>query len=161
MAAYNNYNYGYNNPYGMGYPNYPNNNGFNQQPNYMNNQNQQPQAQLQPQANNYYYVNGIIGAKSFQMQPNQTVLLMDSDNPMCYMKQSNSMGQSSMRYFKLIEISENDLNPNNTVKQTNTNDYVLKSEFNELVKRMDNLSKKFENPVEIKPNSEKGVINNE
>lgn len=59
--------------------------------------------------NVYYFVNGIEGAKSFAVQPNQTVLLMDSDAPMCYMKQSNGIGQSSIRYFKLTEVKEDDL----------------------------------------------------
>ena len=59
--------------------------------------------------NTYYFVNGIEGAKSFVVQPNQTVLLMDSDAPMCYMKQSNGIGQSSIRYFKLVEMKESEV----------------------------------------------------
>lgn len=133
MAVFNNYPYG--NPYQpYGYNPYGNlyqNNNQNFQQN-----NQQPQ---QPQANNYYYVNGVIGAKSFQMQPNQTVMLMDSDNPMCFMKQSNGMGQSTLRYFKLVEVSENDLTDNNEAKQNNTNEYVLKSDFDVLSKKVDDL----------------------
>lgn len=133
MSAFNNYPYGnpyqpygYN-PYGNLYQN--NNQNFQQ-----NNQQMQ-----QTQANNYYYVNGIIGAKSFQMQPNQTVMLMDSDNPVCFMKQSNGMGQSTLRYFKLVEVNENDLTDNNEKKQNNTNEYVLKSDFDVLSKKVDDL----------------------
>lgn len=133
MSAFNNYPYGnpyqpygYN-PYGNLYQN--NNQNFQQ-----NNQQMQ-----QTQANNYYYVNGVIGAKSFQMQPNQTVMLMDSDNPVCFMKQSNGMGQSTLRYFKLVEVNENDLTDNNEKKQNNTNEYVLKSDFDVLSKKVDDL----------------------
>ena len=63
----------------------------------------------QRQQNTYAFVNGIEGAKSYVVQPNQTILLMDSDAPMCYMKQSNGLGQSSLRYFKLVEVTEEDL----------------------------------------------------
>ena len=63
----------------------------------------------QPRTNVYAFVNGIEGAKSYQMMPNQTVLLMDSDNPICYMKTSNSIGQSTLRFFKLLETTEQDL----------------------------------------------------
>lgn len=60
-------------------------------------------------ANTYFFVNGIEGAKSFVVQPNQSVLLMDSDAPICYMKQSNGLGQGSLRYFKLVEVKEEDI----------------------------------------------------
>ena len=63
----------------------------------------------QPRTNIYAFVNGIEGAKSYQMMPNQTVLLMDSDSPVCFMKTSNAMGQSTLRYFKLIETTEKEL----------------------------------------------------
>lgn len=99
-----------------------------------------PQHQFQQQTNQnlYYFVNGVEGAKSFQVQPNQTVMLMDSDSPMCYMKTANGIGQSTLRYFKLTEVNE--------VANTNVNqDYVLKADFDALVKRLDDLSSKIEN----------------
>lgn len=120
MPNYNNYG-GY--PYGNTYQPYV--------PQY-----QQPQQQTP--MNQYAYVNGIEGAKSYLMQPNQTVMLMDSDSPICYMKSANGMGQSTLRYFKLVEVSESDLKAN---QNTNINtDYVSKAEFEALSKRMDELS---------------------
>lgn len=150
MPNYNYVNYPYGNYYQPVMPqqNYNNNNN-----NVVPNMYQQQQQQQQPQANNYFYVNGVIGAKSFQLQPNQTVMLMDSDSPMCYMKQSNGMGQSTLRYFKLVEVSENDLNATTEIKQPN-NEYVLKADFEVLSKRIDDLSKKIEKPF-------KKLINNE
>lgn len=106
------------NPYG-----YNNYNGYNF--------NQYPQ---QPQSNQYAFVNGIEGAKSYQMQPNQTVLLMDSDASVCYMKQSNSIGQSTLRYFKLVETSEQELR--GVTPQT---EYVLKSDFDTLNSKVNEL----------------------
>ena len=90
---------------------------------------QQPQTQV----NQYAFVNGIEGAKAYQMQPNQTVLLMDSDREVCYMKQANAMGQSTLRYFKLVEVSEQDLRGQVQVQP----DYVLKSDFEALNKKVE------------------------
>lgn len=116
----------YNNAYG--YNPYQNQYGINNNNNYYR----------QPQMNQYAFVNGIEGAKSFQLQPNQNIMLMDSDNPICYMKQSNDIGQSTLRYFKLVEVSEQELRNANQVQQNQ--DYVLKSDFDALVKRIDELT---------------------
>ena len=68
------------------------------------------QPYYQPIRNNYYaFVNGVEGAKSYPVGFNQTVLLMDSDSPMCFMKTSNNLGQSSLRYFKLVEVTEEEI----------------------------------------------------
>jgi len=143
MPNYNQYgNYPYGNiyqPYGVN-QNYQNNYGSQmQQPQMFQQQNQQPQM------NQYAFVNGLEGAKSFQVPPNQTILLMDSDSPLCYMKSSNSVGQSTLRYFKLTEVSENELKGNNSQPQQ-SQDYVLKADFDILSKRLDELSKKIEKP---------------
>lgn len=113
-------NYNYNYPYGNIY-----------QPFQSQNQNYQ-----QPQ-NQFAFVNGVEGAKSYQMIPNQTCVLIDSDNPFIYMKQTNGMGQATLKYYKMIEISEQELKTNNV--QTNT-DYALKSDIDNLSKRIDELN---------------------
>lgn len=123
-----NYNYG-NYPYGMPYqPNFPQQNNMNMY-------------QQQVQTNQYAFVNGLEGAKSFQMQPNQTMLLMDSDNPLCYMKTSNNLGQSTLRYFRLTEISESELKNNNN---NTTKEFASKEDFEILSKRIDEIAKKIE-----------------
>lgn len=101
----------------------------------------------QIQLNQYAFVNGIEGAKSFQLQPNQTILLMDSDNPLCYMKQSNNLGQSTLRYFKLIEVSENDLKSTTSQTPIDNQDYVLKSDFEVLNNKVNDLLVKLEKPL--------------
>lgn len=127
--SYNNYN---NYPYGAPYQQYS---YYNQNPS-QNNQNQQPQM------NQYAFVNGIEGAKAFQLQPNQSILLMDSDNHICYMKQTNNIGQATLRYFKLVEISEADLRGQN-VQSDKSIDYVTKNEFKELSNRFEDLLEKI------------------
>lgn len=127
--SYNNYgNYPYGSPYQSSYyhPNVPQNNQVNQQ----------------PQMNQYAFVNGIEGAKSFQLNPNQTILLMDSDSPVCYMKTSNGVGQSTLRYFKLTEVTEADLKAQSIPNDKST-DYVTKNEFKELSDRFEELLEKI------------------
>jgi len=101
----------FNNPYGNVYPNY----------------------YQQPRTNQYAFVNGFEGAKAFQVQPNQMVMLLDSDNPIVYKKTANSLGQCTIEAFNLVPIKE----------EVKTNDeYVSKAEFDALVKRIDELTKK-------------------
>lgn len=99
-----------------------------QQPNFY--QSQQP-----PQTNQYAFVNGIEGAKSFSVQPNQTVLLMDSDEPIVYMKSANSLGQATIRYFRLMEASEEEIRK----KPEPSPEYATKSELKELSDKVDGL----------------------
>lgn len=119
------------NPYGGNF--YGGNFGYNSIP-YPNNNYQQQKTSQQP--TQYYWVNNIEGAKSFQMPPNQMAMLMDSENPIVYMKQTNSMGQATLKYFKLTEISEQEVRNQNS--QTDT-EYVLKSDFDALSKKVEDL----------------------
>ena len=96
--------------------------------------------------NNYYQpqqykqyacVNGIEGAKAFQVMPNQTMLLMDSDKPIVFMKTSDSMGKASLRYFTLTEMNEEEV-----VKQYQPKppvEYVSKADFDALSEKMNNI----------------------
>ena len=108
------------NPYGFNPNPYPNNNNY-----------------QQPKANQYFWVNGKESAKAFQIMPNQSVMLMDNDKPLVYMKTTDGLGKSDMRYFKLVEISEEELNQS---ENKPNQEYVLKSDFDALVKRIDELT---------------------
>ena len=106
-----------------------------QQPNYTS-------RPIQPQ-NVYAFVNGLEGAKSYIVPANQTVLLMDSEQPVCYMKTANALGQGSLRYFKLTEVSEADVRTPITPNGSKSA-YVTKEEFESLVKRIEKLEPKGE-----------------
>lgn len=149
MATYNQFgNYPYGNPY---QPYGVNPNGYQN-----NNYAQQMQQQPQPQMNQYAFVNGIEGAKSFQLQPNQTIMLMDSESPTIFMKQSNNMGQSTLKYYRLTEVTEQELRSKNQPNQQVNNDYVLRSDFEALSKRLDDLSRRIEKSNKSEKNNEKG-----
>ena len=124
----------------MPYP-YPNPyQPYGPQPTYGFNPNQygQSQAQQQAQTNTYAFVNGIEGAKSYPMGPNQTVMLMDSDNPIAYMKTSNAIGQATLKYFKLVETSEAEIRGG----AKPAIEYVSKADFDELARRVEALTQK-------------------
>lgn len=114
----------------MNYDNFPQFNPYGQY---------QPQRQIQQ--NVYAFVNGIEGAKSFIVQPNMTVLLMDSEQPVCYMKQANGLGQSTLRYFKLTEVSESDIRTSNATTQNNI-EYATKDDIKGILERIDKLEGK-------------------
>lgn len=90
----------------------------------------------QPKTNQYAFVNGIEGAKSFQVQPNQMVMLLDSDNPIVYKKIANSFGQATISCFKMVEINENELKGINNQSSV---EYATKAEFEALQKKLDEL----------------------
>lgn len=78
---------------------------------------------------NYYaYVNGIEGARAYPLSPRQTILLMDSDSPVFYWKSSNELGQCTIRSFKFEEFTQG---------SQNTSQYALKSDLEELQKKME------------------------
>lgn len=92
----------FNNNYGYGAYSY-------QQPNnyYSYNQPQQYQQQNQQQLNLYAFVDGIEGAKAYQVKPNSMMLLMDSQQPICYKKSVNAMGQTiEFQAYKLVPVEQ-------------------------------------------------------
>lgn len=106
------------------------------QPNYLN-QLQQIQQQLAPQiqpipqqnANTIQYVNGLESAKAFQLPSNSSVLLMDAELPMFYIKTSDASGFCKTRQFKFEEVIEDG---------KTSSQFVTKEEFeqfkNDLIK---------------------------
>ena len=116
--------------------------------NYNNSYNSYGYNPYQQQYKQYAFVNGIEGAKAFQMPTNQTMLLMDSDKPIVFMKTTDNMGKANIRYFNLTEISEAE-----TIKQYQPQpapEYALKSDIEALNDKLDKLL------GSITPISEKG-----
>ena len=53
------------------------------------------------------WVSGEVGAKSYLVAPNSTVLLMDSDDAVFYLKSADSAGLPTLRTFSYVEIESN------------------------------------------------------
>ena len=96
----------------------------------MNNQQIFPQEQPQ----NLIRVNGIDGAKAYQMPANSTVALFDSNEDILYIKNTDGAGFPSIRMFRFEEVNEI---TNNGEKQ----DYISRKEFEEFKKELMNNGK--------------------
>ena len=107
---------------------------------------QNPYASLMPQQNQYYNqqflpqiqtqnlirVNGIEGAKAYQMSANSIVSLFDANEDIMYIKSTDGAGFPSIRSFRFEELKED-------TKTEPSVDYISREEFEEFKKElMDN-----------------------
>lgn len=85
-----------------------------------------------PQGNNgLIWVQGEAGAKSYLVAPNTTVMLMDSENDVFYLKSSDASGMPMpLRVFEYKERKSADSEPNR-LQRDNSPVYVTKREFDE------------------------------
>lgn len=105
----------------MAYPNFPQ-----AYPQMLN-----PYLQPQQNTNNINWVQGIEGAKAWQMQPSSNVVLLDSENDgKFYIKSSDAVGMCSLRTFKYEEVTTV---PKQT-SEVDMSEYVKKSELETLIK---------------------------
>ncbi len=111
MAMYNYQNMPYNGLYGG-----LTNGQYNYTPNYQNG--------LQGQIKSLTRVNGLEGAKAFQIMPRETVALFDGNDDIFYIKSADDGGFPTIKAYRFAEIDLTGAKP--------TNDYVTKSEFEEL-----------------------------
>lgn len=71
------------------------------------------------QRNNITWVQGIEGAKAFQLIPGSNIVLMDSENEgIFYIKTCDNVGMCNLRTFKFAE-----------VQATPKADYITREEF--------------------------------
>ncbi len=85
-----------------------------------------------PQNNGINWVQGIEGAKAWQLSPNSNVILMDSENDgRFYIKISDNVGMCSLRIFDYSEVTEQPTQSNIDLSQ-----YVKKSELESLLNQM-------------------------
>lgn len=97
------------NPYSMGYPKYPQ---------YTTN-------------NGIVWVQGIEGAKAYQLAPNSNVVLLDSDNEgIFYIKVSDNVGMCNLRTFNFVEVTNQPQQPP-AVSEVDMSNYVTKEELQE------------------------------
>ena len=88
--------------------------------------------QPQEQAQNLIRVNGIDGAKAYQMPANSTVALFDSNEDVMYVKSTDGAGFPSIRTFEFTE------KVNAEVESPDV-EYISREEFEEFKKElMDN-----------------------
>ena len=106
---------------------------MNQNPYYNQTMNNQPYVPQEP-PQTLIRVNGIEGAKAYQMSANSTVALFDTNEDIMYVKSTDGAGFPSIRTFSFTEIKEN-------TKATQTTDYISRQEFEDFKKELMNNGK--------------------
>ena len=95
---------------------------------------QQPQMPLNSSANSGNGITWVLGenaAKSFPVGAGQTVILMDREDPVMYMKSVDQSGMPlPLRVFDITERTS-DKQGNSIAKNTITEDFVSRKEFEE------------------------------
>lgn len=98
---------------------------------------------------NITFVNGIEGAKAFQLRPNSSVLLMDSDNSKFYVKSTDNLGIANISSYSFVEdkiLSAENVaanQPSDTGEQ-NTKIYdEMKNKIDELDSKVNELQSKL------------------
>ena len=79
-------------------------------------------------------VNGIEGAKAYQMSANSIVSLFDANDDIMYIKSTDGAGFPSIRTFSFTEVKEQ----NKPIQQV---DYISREEFEEFKKELMNNGK--------------------
>ena len=89
-------------------------------------QNQYQQTAPQQINQGLLWVSGEVGAKSYLVAPNSTVLLMDSDSQRFYLKSADVSGMPSMRIFEYNEVTNT---PSSVVSAPNSHEKELDSKY--------------------------------
>ena len=110
-----------------------------------------PQMVPQPQVNQgLLWVSGEVGAKSYLVAPNSTVLLMDSDSSRFYLKSADNAGMPSLRIFEYKEVTNattTSVNAPNLDENILNDKFVtreeyecLKRQYESIMERLDSLN---------------------
>ena len=96
------------------------------------------------------WVSGEVGAKSYLVAPNSTVLLMDSDSSRFYLKSADNAGMPNLRIFEYTEVTNI---PQNASQALNTDlkeldgEYVTREEYEGLKRQYESIMERLDNMV--------------
>ena len=103
--------------------------------NYLNRTPQEQQQQTYNTHNNIIWVKGKQNARSMQLPPNSTVILLDSEVGKVYIKTTDDIGLGKIRIFSYTEQPDNQ-NISSTTTQTDLSNYVTKEQFEKVIKEL-------------------------
>lgn len=112
-----------------------------------------PQMQTVPQQQvnqGLLWVSGEVGAKSYLVAPNSTVLLMDSDAQRFYLKSADNAGMPSLRIFEYTEVTST---PQNALQGANSDfkeldsKYVTREEYEGLKRQYESIMERLDSMV--------------
>lgn len=95
---------------------------------------QQPQggySQQRPQ-NNLLKVTGPESAKAYPLPPNSEVCLFDAENPVFYVKTTDSSGYPSLRTFQFEEVQQQVVDVQPVLEQMDTSGFATKEDMESL-----------------------------
>jgi hypothetical protein len=93
-----------------------------------------PATSVSTPTNNIIWVQGIEGAKAWQLAPNSMAILLDSEaEGKMYIKVSDNIGMSSLRVFNYTETSVSNATTN---QDLDLSQYVKKDELSNLIKEI-------------------------
>lgn len=115
----------------------------------------QQKTNLQPNNQGLLWVSGEVGAKSWVVPPNNTVLLMDSETNRFYIKSSDNAGMPTIKTYEYTEVvkkleqpeSQNVDNSNIVVEIDN-----MKAQIAELTQKYESLLPKSKKVKEVAEN---------
>ena len=93
------------------------------------------------------WVSGEVGAKSYLVAPNSTVLLMDSDAQRFYLKSADGAGMPSMRIFEyneVLNIPQNSVIGSNKGEKELDDKYVTRAEYDDLKRQYDAIMERLD-----------------
>ena len=86
-----------------------------------------------PTMNGITWVQGIEGAKAYQLSPNSNAILMDSENDgRFYIKVSDNVGMCNLRTFSYTEITST------PTPQVDMSEYVTRQELDKILRGIKN-----------------------
>lgn len=98
------------------------------------NQNPQPPA-VSNIVNDIHWVQGIEGAKAYQVPPNGRTVLLDSEQNRMYIKTCDNIGMCDLRVFDFNEVTT-ETSKNVVAQQIDTSEFVTKKELNEALQKL-------------------------
>ena len=95
-------------------------------------------------------MSGEVGAKSYLVAPNSTVLLMDSDAQRFYLKSADNAGMPSLRIFEYTEITntpQTSINAPNKEVINLDDKYVTRGEYDGLKSLYERIMERLDSVV--------------
>lgn len=93
-----------------------------------------------PQSQGFNWVSGESGAKSWLVGRGETVLLMDSENPVFYLKSSDNAGMPlPLRIFDYSERTQNNAQASNSAFNQSEVEFVTRKEYEAICGKYDEL----------------------
>lgn len=86
--------------------------------------------------NNIIWVKGKENARSMQLPPNSTVILLDSEVGKFYIKTTDDIGLGKIRIFSYVEEPDNQSNEMSSKSDLDLSNYVTKEQFEQAIKEI-------------------------